>query len=82
MYSVLTNNFERCCVCGRPAVEIHHIIHGTKGNKALSEEYGLIAPLCRDCHNKVHHVGGELDQKLKEEGQRALLIEIFGRCYL
>jgi len=80
--SILTSNHERCYKCGRTACEWHHIIHGTKGNKKLSEQYGLMVPLCRECHTKVHHSGGELDRELKEDSQRALLIEIFGRCYL
>lgn len=74
------NNQHRCYVCGGVPSEWHHIFHGA--DKKLSEELGLMVPLCRDCHNKVHHVGGELDRVLKEDAQRTYLIKIFGRCYL
>lgn len=80
MTSILTSDLTACYVCGRPAADMHHIFHGA--DKKLSEETGCMAPLCRDCHNRVHHVGGELDRELKEEAQRAFLIKIFGRCYL
>ena len=78
--SILTDNYDNCFVCGRRATDMHHIFHGA--DKKLSEELGCMVPLCRECHNKVHHKGGELDRELKEEAQRAVLIKIFGRCYL
>lgn len=78
--SILTDNYEICYVCGRPACELHHVLHGA--DKKKSEELGLMAPLCRDCHNSVHHYGGELDLELKKDAQRTLLIKLCGRCYL
>ncbi len=80
MTSILTSDLSACYVCGRPAADMHHIFHGA--DKKLSEETGCMVPLCRDCHNRAHHVGGELDRELKEEAQRAFLIKTFGRCYL
>lgn len=80
MYTILTDEIEYCWVCGRRATEMHHVFHGP--DKALSERLGLMAPLCRECHNRVHHVGGELDQELKQEAQRIYLQHVFGRCYL
>lgn len=76
----MTNDFTTCYVCGGRATEVHHVLHGA--SKGISEQYGLMVPLCRNCHNKVHHVGGELDRQLKEDAQRILLIDICGRCYL
>lgn len=78
--SIMTCDMEHCYVCGQPAREIHHVMHGA--DKKLSEELGLMVPLCRKCHERVHHVGGEYDRILKVEAQRAYLIEVFGRCYL
>ena len=78
--SILTSDHRRCYVCGYPAVEWHHIFHGA--DKKLSEELGCMVPLCRRCHDKVHHVGGEYDRMLKVDAQRAYLIKTFGRCYL
>lgn len=78
--SILTDDLEVCYVCARPANDLHHIMHGA--DKKISEKYGLMVPLCRDCHNSVHHVGGELDIVLKQDAQRQLLIDMLGRCYL
>ena len=78
--SIMTDDMTRCYVCGRPAEEIHHCMHGP--DKKLSEEHGLMVPLCRECHNKVHHVGGELDRELKEDAQRAFIRKHLGKCYL
>lgn len=78
--SIMTDNMEACYICGRRADEIHHVMHGP--DKKLSEKLGLMVPLCRECHNKVHHVGGEYDRILKVDAQRAYLIRVFGRCYL
>ena len=69
-----------CFICGRPANDIHHVFHGA--DKKLSEETECMAPLCRECHNKVHHIGGDYDRLLKVEAQRAYLRKVFGRCYL
>lgn len=93
--TIMTSEPERCMVCGYPADEWHHIFHGTKGNKKISEDLGLMAPLCRRCHERVHHVGGGLDRELKFQAQIALaydrkipdediaaeMIKIFGRNF-
>ena len=78
--SIMTDDMGSCYVCGARADEIHHVLHGP--DKKLSEKYGLMVPLCRECHNKVHHQGGEFDRILKQDAQRAYLIKVFGRCYL
>lgn len=78
--SILTDNYETCAICGARATDMHHVFHGP--NKKISEETGCMIPLCRKCHSKVHHIGGELDRELKEMAQRAYLIKVFGRCYL
>ena len=78
--SIMTDDYENCYVCGHPAADWHHIFHGA--DKKLSEELGCMVPLCRDCHNKVHHVGGEYDRILKIHAQREYLIKVFGRCYV
>lgn len=84
---------ETCGYCHkRRATELHHAIHGTKGNKRLSEKYAdaCLIPLCRECHYEVHHgTGIDLDHILKAQAQEdfELLypdedwLEIFGRNY-
>lgn len=83
-----------CRYCKRkPASEMHHIIHGTSGNRRLSEKYSkaCMIPLCRECHYEVHHGTGEnLDLKLKQQAQMDFELmypdedwfEVFGRNYL
>ena len=78
--SIMTDDFQSCFICGMRADDIHHVMHGA--DKKLSEELGLMVPLCRGCHNKVHHTGGELDRLLKQEAQRSYLRDVFGRCYI
>jgi len=78
--SIMTCDYENCYVCGRRAAEWHHVFHGP--DKRLSEELGLMVPLCRSCHERVHHVGGEYDRMLKVEAQRDYLRDVFGKCYV
>lgn len=78
--SIMTDEYFTCYVCGRPASEWHHVMHGA--DKKLSETMGLMVPLCRECHNKVHHQGGELDRILKQDAQRAFIRKYLGKCYL
>ena len=78
--SIMTDDYFSCYVCGRLASEWHHVMHGAE--KKLSETTGLMVPLCRECHNRVHHQGGELDRILKQEGQRAFIRKYLGKCYL
>lgn len=78
--SIMTTDFVHCFVCGQRATEVHHVFHGS--DKKLSEDTGCMVPLCRKCHERVHHVGGEYDRMLKVEAQRAYLRKVFGRCYL
>ena len=78
--SIMTDDFETCYVCGQRADDMHHVFHGP--DKKLSEELGLMVPLCRGCHNRVHHVGGEYDRALKADAQRTYLIKVFGRCLI
>ena len=78
--SIMTDDYFSCYICGRAASEWHHVMHGS--DKTLSETAGLMVPLCRECHNKVHHVGGELDKMLKQEAQRAFIRKYLGKCYI
>ena len=78
--SILTDDYERCYVCGMPAAEWHHIRHGA--DKKMSEREGLMVPLCRNCHSRVHHVGGDYDLILKQDADRAFVRKHLGKCYL
>lgn len=78
--SIMTDDTFTCYVCGKRATEWHHVMHGP--DKKLSEIHGLMVPLCRECHSKVHHFGGELDRILKQDAQRAFIRKYLGKCYI
>ena len=78
--SIMTDNYFTCYICGQNATEWHHCMHGP--DKRLSELHGLMVPLCRSCHEKVHHVGGDYDKELKQDAQRAFIRKYLDKCYL
>lgn len=44
-----------CCGCGAPADDPHHIVSvGFKGMGTKVPDYWVI-PLCRGCHDRLHH---------------------------
>ena len=90
MESKFTSDLEHCFVCGRPFPQIHHIMNAS--NKAKSEKYGLILPLCMN-----HHTGAEgvhtkpekmlackqmAQRKFEEDHTREDWILEFGKSYL
>lgn len=53
--SIVTNNLDKCYVCGSGQnLEIHHCWHGT-ANRKLADEDGLIVALCSTCHHQRLH---------------------------
>ena len=70
-YSILTDNLEVCYLCGKRKDNLHEVFYGAKHRK-LSMEYGLVVPLCIDCHYKVHHYH-EFDLKLKKHTEEKFL---------
>lgn len=92
--SILTDDFEKCYICGsHQLIEVHHIFGAA--NRKLSTQYGLVVPLCKYCHNLppngVHH-NRKNALKLKAEAQEAAMLyyswskeefrRIFGKNYL
>jgi len=83
----------RCELCGlRNAVVSHHVFFGS-ANRRKSEEWGMVARLCFECHtgsNKGVHYNRANDLILKERYQRRfeethsrrLFRREFGRSYL
>lgn len=95
MTDMTKKTFRRICfICNRYEsdylhIEMHHIFEG-RGRRQISDRYGLIVPLCRDCHDRAH-TDAELAQMLHEVGQkkaeadgmtREQFIYLFGRNYL
>ena len=91
--SILTDDMESCYACGSQwNIEIHEIFFGSQRDKSI--KYGLVVPLCMECHKGTYGVHGSrgkmLNTSLKENGQMAFekkfpeldFLKIFGRNYL
>lgn len=55
--AVLMRDKYLCQHCGRPAVEVHHIIHLTPDNvydPNVSLNMSNLVSLCKDCHFEEH----------------------------
>lgn len=86
--SILTDDMKHCYICGAMACKTpHHIFNAA--NKTKSEEYGLMMPICFDCHYKIHNVPGKMTET-KQFGQRIFeqhypeldFRAVFGKNYL
>lgn len=49
MKSIVTEYTDYCLFCGKPTTAGHHLVFG-KGIRKLSDEDGLIIPVCDNCH--------------------------------
>lgn len=45
------------CPCGRPAEQIHHIIH--VNGQRITKDHWLVCKLCAECHRQLHAAGGD-----------------------
>lgn len=76
-------------ICNAPVQNMHHVFFGT-ANRKKSTIYKMVAPLCLECHNKIHRQHKydlELKQKAqaiweKTYGSREDFIRTFGKNYL
>ena len=80
------NANERCEICGRPGEIVHHVFYGP--NRDKSTKYGMLAYLCVDCHNDVHHnpiirrkLCAKAREKFKKEYPDLDFLKIFRRYY-
>lgn len=51
--SILTDDMEHCYICRIKKDHIHEICFGA--NRLNSIKYGLVIPVCFDCHMKIHN---------------------------
>ena len=90
--SIITDDMHTCMICGTTRnIEVHHCVFGV-ANKKLSDKYGLVVPLCVDCHRgrKGVHQCRAVDLKIKQLAQkkfeelydREKWMQLFGRNYL
>lgn len=94
LWSVFTDDMERCYFTGTPHCHRHHIFYGSR--RAISERYGFIIPVACYLHefapDSIHENPNKgLDLKLKQmaqiyfeehNGTREEFRSIFGRSWL
>ena len=69
-FSIISKYQDTCFLCGsHKQVEIHHIYNGALRRK--STKYGLVVPLCYECHRGQHGVHNDHEKMmyLKRIGQ-------------
>lgn len=92
-FSILTDNLTKCIYCGSHInIHKHEVFFGSNRKKSI--KYGLVVPLCRECHQGTSGVHGrdghDLDTYLKKLAQEAFekeypdkdFIQEFGKNYL
>ena len=76
-YSIITDNFDRCYICGTSGkMHIHEIFFGTSARKKSIED-GMCVPLCPAHHNMSGsgvHFNHKLDLYLKQIGQKVWMM--------
>ena len=90
MTSMIDDDIEyKCYLCGAVGkMDVHHIFGGPV--RPISDRYGLVVHLCRECHTKLHDTGEgkqylhEIGQEAYEQkiGNRTAFIREFIRSYL
>ena len=67
--SIINQPENACAVCFRTdrPLQRHEIFHGAYRKK--SKQFGLWLNVCDLCHDRIHHVDGNLDKQLKQMGQ-------------
>ena len=85
--SILTDDMEHCYICGSKKEHMHEVCFGK--NRLNSIKYGLVIPVCFNCHIKIHS-----DINLQEEHHKIAqkkfnevypdldFVEIFKKNYL
>lgn len=85
---IITDEWDKCFLCGSPYIlETHHAIHGV-GNRKCADKFGLVVPLCHICHTNLHDHGfhdRELQALAQEKFEETYpdkdFLKIFGRYY-
>lgn len=52
---MITEYTDYCLICGCPETDVHHLVFGN-AKRRLADTDSLTAPLCRECHEKMHNV--------------------------
>lgn len=68
LWSIFTDDMDRCMYTGIYGVERHHIFSHTPRERVLCEKYGFIAPLIPTLHPNGVHAGkdsGKVEKDLR-----------------
>lgn len=57
---MITEFEDICFICGKPREEVHHLIFG-RGMRNLADKDKIVAPMCFDCHKRLHLDGMAAD---------------------
>lgn len=85
-FSIFTYDLTTCIECGRPKQDLNEIYPGR--NRQNSMKYGLVIPMCRECHTRYTNDRQmqlkwmKLGQKKFEELYELDFLEIFKRNYI
>lgn len=67
-FSIITDNLKICYVCQkRKKDDFNEVFEGS--NRQMSMKYGLVIPICRQCHIE-YDLNKELRQKYQREAQK------------
>ena len=89
--SAIVENMDLCLICKRPRQQIHHVFG--KYNRAKSDFYHYLVPLCEEHHTGCHgvHSNHQMDFHFKQMAQRHFekthgtredFIRVFGKSWL
>lgn len=74
--SILTNNMEKCFICGKKATDKHEVFRGRNRQKSI--KWKLVVPLCRPCHTLVDN-NDEASEHLLEKTARKVFVKKYGK---
>lgn len=85
--SLFTDDLNHCIICGAKRDNLHEVFFGR--NRQLSMKYGLVIPLCIECHQEMHK-NKQWQDDYKRKGQALFVkaypnldfLSIFHRNYL
>lgn len=87
-YSILVDNLDVCVFCGRPRADLHEVFFGTAKRQA-SKDWGMVIPVCRDCHSYIHrfrptrlYTQKEAQKVFEEKYGHEKFMEVFGKNYV
>ncbi len=87
-YSIITNNMANCYICTKAKKEdLHEIFGGSNRKKSI--EWGLVIPICRNCHSQWD-INEEIKEQIQEEAKEKfiekyseeLFLKEFGKKYI